>query len=94
MQAQTTAESRWQYHYHNPCHRFHLLGPSPSERASAVDTPLRIEFMHLDLASLDSVSHFAAQYREKGYPLHVLFCNDAVIQIPRGKDDSTRCSIK
>ena len=69
-------------------------GPSPSERASVIDAPLKLEYMHLDLTSLDSVKHFAAQLIEKDYPLHLLFCNDAVVNVPKGSRSCMASSLE
>jgi NAD(P)-dependent dehydrogenase (short-subunit alcohol dehydrogenase family) len=42
-----------------------------------------VTFMALDLSSLESVKAFAAHYKEKGYPLHVLINNAGVMALPR-----------
>lgn len=41
--------------------------------------------MHLDLASLESVRQFVANYRRLGYPLDVLVCN-AAVYFPTAKE--------
>ena len=61
-----------------------VAGPSPSERESILNAPLKLEYMHLDLTSLDSAKHLAAQLIEKNYDLHLLLCTDAVINVPKG----------
>lgn len=43
--------------------------------------------MHLDLASLSSVRHFAKEFRESGVPLDALVCN-AAIYLPLAKEPS------
>ncbi|KAJ6822710.1 protochlorophyllide reductase B [Iris pallida] len=43
--------------------------------------------MHLDLASLDSVRQFVANFRRSGMPLDVLVCNAAIYQ-PTAKEPS------
>ena len=42
----------------------------------------QVEVMHLDLSSLQSVQKFAKQYKEKGFPLHVLVNNAGVMACP------------
>ena len=68
-----------------------VAGPSPSERESILNAPLKLEYMHLDLTSLDSVKHLAAQLIEKNYDIHLLLCTDAVINVPKGASFSYLC---
>ncbi|XP_066183659.1 WW domain-containing oxidoreductase isoform X3 [Sylvia atricapilla] len=42
----------------------------------------KVEAMTLDLASLQSVQHFAEAFKSKNLPLHVLICNAAVFGVP------------
>ena len=45
----------------------------------------RVEFIKVDLASLHSVMHFVEEFKRKGYPLHLLICNGAVLMNDKGK---------
>lgn len=45
--------------------------------------------MHLDLASLDSVRQFVANFKRQGMPLDVLVCNAAVYQPTAGEPSYT-----
>ncbi|XP_054026100.1 WW domain-containing oxidoreductase isoform X2 [Dryobates pubescens] len=42
----------------------------------------KVEAMTLDLASLQSVQHFAEAFKSKNVPLHILICNAAVFGVP------------
>jgi len=42
----------------------------------------KVEFMELDLAELRSVDRFVKEYKEKGYPIHILLNNAAVMACP------------
>ncbi|XP_010078484.1 PREDICTED: WW domain-containing oxidoreductase [Pterocles gutturalis] len=42
----------------------------------------KVEAMTLDLASLQSVQHFAEAFKSKNMPLHILVCNAAVFGAP------------
>ncbi|XP_009645468.2 WW domain-containing oxidoreductase [Egretta garzetta] len=42
----------------------------------------KVEAMTLDLASLQSVQHFAEAFKSKNVPLHILICNAAVFGAP------------
>ncbi|KAK2514907.1 hypothetical protein Q9233_014691 [Columba guinea] len=42
----------------------------------------KVEAMTLDLASLQSVQHFAEAFKSKNLPLHILICNAAVFGAP------------
>lgn len=44
----------------------------------------RVEYMIADLTDWDDIRAFAAEYKRRGYPLHVLL-NNAGIQAPRGQ---------
>ena len=39
---------------------------------------LLLECMHLDLSSLSSTVEFVAEFKQTGYPLHVLICNAGI----------------
>ncbi|KAJ8031750.1 WW domain-containing oxidoreductase [Holothuria leucospilota] len=39
---------------------------------------LNVQYMHIDLSSLESTIEFARQFKEAGLPLHVLICNAGV----------------
>ena len=39
---------------------------------------LRVEYMHLDLASFQSTKEFVEQFKKTGRQLHVLICNAGV----------------
>ena len=44
-----------------------------------------LEYMHLDLSSLQSVKEFADNFKRKNLPLHILVNNAAVAFVPFGK---------
>ena len=46
---------------------------------------VRLEFMHLDLASLSSAKAFAVAFQEKNLPLHILINNAGIAWVPLGK---------
>ena len=46
---------------------------------------VRLEFMHLDLASLSSAKQFAMSFQEKNLPLHILINNAGIAWVPLGK---------
>ena len=48
----------------------------------------RVEFMKLDLASLQSVMDFVEEFKRKGYPLHLLICNGGIIMGKKGKNQN------
>ena len=50
-------------------------------RSDIVDNP-RVEFMHLDLRSKESIESFVKEYTEKYGELHVLINNAAISQVP------------
>ena len=45
---------------------------------------LQVEFMALDLSSLQSTMDFISAYKQKGYPLHVLICNAGIANARQG----------
>ncbi|XP_068059175.1 WW domain-containing oxidoreductase isoform X2 [Anomalospiza imberbis] len=61
---------------------------SPARGEAAVQRILgewhkaKVEAMTLDLASLQSVQHFAEAFKSKNLPLHILICNAAVFGAP------------
>uniref|UniRef100_A0A8C4U443 WW domain-containing oxidoreductase n=1 Tax=Falco tinnunculus TaxID=100819 RepID=A0A8C4U443_FALTI len=48
----------------------------------ATEHKAKVEAMTLDLASLQSVQHFAEAFKSKNVPLHILICNAAVFGAP------------
>ena len=57
-----------------------------AEVCSASDgKQMKLEFMHLDLASLSSVKQFIVEYQEKNLPLHILINNAGIAWVPFGK---------
>ncbi len=48
------------------------------------DGPLQIEFMKLDLSSLQSTMDFIQAYKASGRSLHVLLCNAGIALLNRG----------
>ncbi len=46
------------------------------------DKDLKIEFMHLDLASFQATKDFVRAFKEKNLPLHILINNAAVAAVP------------
>ena len=60
--------------------------PASAEKEEAASVPpLKVEFMKLDLASLQSTMDFVNAYKAKGYPLHVLICNAGLGLVPYGE---------
>ncbi|XP_069724425.1 WW domain-containing oxidoreductase isoform X5 [Phaenicophaeus curvirostris] len=61
---------------------------NPSRGSDAVQRILgewhkaKVEAMTLDLASLQSVQHFAEAFKSKNVPLHILICNAAIFGAP------------
>ena len=53
----------------------------------------QVEFMKLDFRSLDTVNHFVETFKAKGYPLNLLVCNHAVVEVPKGKQFFTLSSL-
>jgi NAD(P)-dependent dehydrogenase (short-subunit alcohol dehydrogenase family) len=48
---------------------------------------VRLEFMHLDLASLSSAKQFAVSFLEKNLPLHILINNAGIAWVPLEKSE-------
>lgn len=46
--------------------------------AVGVNRELNVEFMKLDLASLESTKNFVESFKQKNLPLHVLICNAGI----------------
>ncbi len=46
---------------------------------------LKVEFMHLDLSSIQSTKDFARTFKDKNLPLHILINNAAIAMIPFSK---------
>ena len=46
---------------------------------------ISVEFMPLDLASLQSVKRFTEDYKQKGLPLHILINNAGIASVPFGE---------
>lgn len=59
-------------------------GPPPSERDTILNQPLQLEFIKLDADSFKSVQQFAQQFKALEYPLHLLVCSEAIINVPQG----------
>ena len=47
-------------------------------------TPQSVEFLELDLGSLDSIRKFVTNFKRKGLPLHILVNNAGVMFPPYG----------
>ena len=43
-----------------------------------------VEYMHLDLESLENTKQFIENYKSKGYPLNVMVVNAGIAFIPKG----------
>jgi len=61
--------------------RNYEIGSQDSDEVAVPD--LKVEFMKLDFRSLDNVNHFVETFKAKGYPLHLLVCNHAVVEVPK-----------
>ncbi|XP_028846188.1 dehydrogenase/reductase SDR family member on chromosome X isoform X2 [Denticeps clupeoides] len=48
---------------------------------------LKVEFQHIDLASLKSVQRFVQRFNERGLPLHILINNAAVMLAPERRTE-------
>ncbi|XP_030849874.1 WW domain-containing oxidoreductase-like [Strongylocentrotus purpuratus] len=59
-----------------------ILACRSESKANQVDD-LHVEFMTLDLASLESTMTFIEAYKSKGLPLHVLVCNAGIFCGPK-----------
>ena len=49
------------------------------------DKSISVEFMPLDLASLQSVKRFTEDYKQKGLPLHLLINNAGIACVHEGR---------
>ena len=49
------------------------------------DKTINVEFMSLDLSSLQSVKKFIEDYKQKGLPLHLLINNAGIAAVPYGE---------
>ena len=49
------------------------------------DKSISVEFMPLDLASLQSVKRFTEDYKQKGLPLHLLINNAGIANVHEGR---------
>ena len=54
--------------------------------AVGVNRELNVEFMKLDLASLESTKNFTESFKQKNLPLHVLICNAGIGLAQQGND--------
>ena len=52
--------------------------------AERADIEVKVEFMALDLASLQSTKEFTLAFHERNLPLHILINNAAVAWVPLG----------
>ena len=46
--------------------------------AVGFNTVLNLEFMKLDLSSLESTKSFIESFKQKNLPLHILICNAGI----------------
>ena len=46
--------------------------------AVGLTTELHVEFMKLDLGSLESTKNFIENFKQKNLPLHILICNAGI----------------
>ena len=53
------------------------------------DKSITVDFMPLDLASLQSVKRFTEEYKQKGLPLHLLINNAGIAYMPFGERQSS-----
>ena len=51
------------------------------------DKTINVEFMSLDLSSLQSAKKFIENYKQKGLPLHLLINNAGIAIVTEGKDE-------
>jgi NAD(P)-dependent dehydrogenase (short-subunit alcohol dehydrogenase family) len=64
------------------CVRAQCLTPSLTNTRRQTETGNdKLDFMELDLASLDSVRHFAAAFTKRALPLHLLINNAGVVRL-------------
>lgn len=64
-----------------------IIGSSSLENKHLKDfqkkySNIKIEFWHLDLASMDSIKEFAKKFLNKNYPLHLLILNAGIMYGP------------
>ena len=52
------------------------------------DKTINVEFMSLDLASLQSVKKFTEDYKHRELPLHLLINNAGIAAVPYGESIS------
>ena len=50
------------------------------------DKSVSVEFMPLDLASLQSVKKFTEEYKQKDLPLHLLINNAGIANVHEGRE--------
>ena len=55
------------------------------EAGVAAGKEVNVEFMKLDLASLESTKKFIEDFKQKNLPLHLLICNAGVLLRTYGK---------
>ena len=48
------------------------------EEGQVVSKEVNVEFMKLDLASLESTKNFMETFKQKNLPLHILVCNAGI----------------
>ena len=49
-----------------------------------VNKETSVEFMKLDLGSLQSTKNFIAEFKQKNLPLHILICNAGIAFVQQG----------
>ena len=54
------------------------------EEGQAVGKEVKVEFMKLDLASLESTKNFVENFKQKNLPLHILICNAGIAFVQQG----------
>lgn len=59
-------------------------GKQEQEREPGTSHQLLLEYMHLDLSSLSSTVEFVEEFKQTGYPLHVLICNAGIAFVNQG----------
>ena len=55
------------------------------EELGRAEGELKLEFMHLDLASFSSTKQFVANFKQRNCPLHILINNAAIAFVPLGE---------
>ena len=48
------------------------------EEGQAIGKEVKVEFMKLDLSSLESTKNFIENFKQKNLPLHILICNAGI----------------